>query len=183
MPESTVRNRQSPPPFAPPCRHGPGAQKKLFFNLRRAKARRSELGDADLGSSALASIAAELGVREDEVVAVDRRLGAGDRSLNAPVKDSGEAEFQDYLVDDTEDPETRYAAQEEYAHRDKLLHKAMGRLNTRERDILTRRRLNEDRSTLAVLSKQYGVSRERIRQIEVKAFDKLRDAMLKEEPA
>ena len=159
------------------------AQKKLFFNLRRAKAARDELGSTDLGSTAVASIAAELGVREDEVIAVDRRLGVGDRSLNAPVKDGGAAEFQDYLVDAAEDPETRYAAREEYAHHDKILHKAMGRLNPRERDILTQRRLNEDRSTLAVLSEKYGVSRERIRQIEGKAFDKLRVTMLKEVPA
>ncbi len=159
------------------------AQKKLFFNLRRAKAARGELGDGDLGSSAVASIAAELGVGEDEVVAADRRLGAGDRSLNAPMKDGVEAEFQDYLVDDTEDPETRYAAREEHAHRGKLLRKAMRRLNPREKDILTQRRLAEDRSTLAILSEKYGVSRERIRQIEIKAFDKLRAAMLKQAPA
>ena len=155
-------------------------KKKLFFKLRRAKVARGVLGDGDLAPPVAQSIAEELGVGVDDVIEMDRRLGGRDRSLNAPVKAAGEVEFQDYLVDDTQDPEARYGDAEQLAYRRKRMHKALRRLNPRERDIFTQRRLNEDRPTLARLSAKYGVSRERIRQIEVKAFAKLRDALHQE---
>ncbi len=159
------------------------AQKKLFYNLRRVKASHDEIGDAVLTPEAAETIAGEIGVTAAEVIDMDSRLGGGDQSLNTMVKSESETEWQDFLVDETPDQEIRVAENQELNQRRALMHRALGGLSPREQDILVQRRLNEDKVTLADLSEKYGVSRERIRQIEGNAFNKLRKAMLTEAPA
>ncbi len=158
------------------------AQKKLFFNLRRLKAANDEFGYGDLPPETVSAIAQELDVSEDEVVEMNRRLSAVDRSLNAPVGE-GDGEGLDFLVDETEDPEAVLLAEDETARRRRRLHDALQTLKPREREIVTERRLKEDRPTLQILSERYGVSRERIRQIETNAVQKLSKTLLAQDAA
>jgi RNA polymerase sigma-32 factor len=151
-------------------------QKKLFFNLRKAKSQISALDEGDLRPEQVKSIAKSLGVEENEVVERNRRLG-GDASLNAPVREEGEGEWQDWLVDESINQETALAESEERENRSKALRKALGVLNDRERRIFEARRLAEDPITLEELSDEFGVSRERVRQIEVRAFEKVQQAV------
>jgi RNA polymerase sigma-32 factor len=155
------------------------AQKKLFFNLRKAKARIGALEEGDLRPENVARIAHDLGVTEDEVISMNRRLSGGDASLNATIgsDDDGSAQWQDWLEDEDADQATDYAEREEYQSRMALMAEAMEVLNERERDILTQRRLQDNPVTLEDLSGVYDVSRERIRQIEVRAFEKLQKRM------
>ncbi len=154
------------------------AQKKLFFNLRRLKSRLGEVGDGDLPPAAVVKIAKELGVAEDDVVQMNRRLAATDHSLAAPVSSEGDREWQDTLVSEDEGQESLIAEASELAWRRGLLAESMQVLNARERHILAERRLKDQPKTLEDLSQIYGVSRERVRQIEARAFEKLRHAML-----
>jgi len=151
------------------------AQKKLFFNLRKAKARIGALEEGDLRPENVARIAHDLNVSEDEVIAMNRRMSGGDASLNATVGSDGEGatSWQDWLEDEDADQATEYAERDELETRRALLIAAMDVLNERERDILAQRRLRDDPVTLEELSSRYDVSRERIRQIEVRAFEKL----------
>jgi RNA polymerase sigma-32 factor len=153
------------------------AQKKLFFNLRRIKGEIQAIEEGDLRPEHLTEIATRLNVSEDEVVSMNRRMLAPDNSLNAPLRIDGEGEWQDWLVDETENQETRLGESEELKQRRELLQNALGRLNERERHILVERRLSEEPSTLEQLSQVYGISRERVRQIEVRAFEKLQKSM------
>ncbi|HVY32824.1 MAG TPA: RNA polymerase sigma factor RpoH [Caulobacteraceae bacterium] len=154
------------------------AQKKLFFNLRRAKSEISALEEGDLRPEHVSQIATKLGVLDEEVVSMNRRLSGGDASLNSPMRADSESEWQDWLVDDkTPSQESVLAENEEHDIRMTLLDDAMKSLSDRERRILTERRLKEDSTTLEDLAAQYGVSRERVRQIEVRAFEKLQKAM------
>ncbi|WP_316014801.1 RNA polymerase sigma factor RpoH [Roseobacter sp. HKCCA0434] len=155
------------------------AQKKLFFNLRKAKNKIGALEEGDLRPENVAKIATDLGVTEDEVTSMNRRLSGGDASLNAPLKADGEgaSEWQDWLTDDDADQAEAYAEQDELDSRRTLLMEAMEDLNERERHILTERKLKDEPLTLEDLSQEYGVSRERIRQIEVRAFEKLQKRM------
>ena len=157
------------------------AQKKLFFNLRKAKARIGALEEGDLLPENVAQIAHDLGVTEDEVVSMNRRLSGGDASLNAMVGGGGDSDsvtqWQDWLEDEDADQAGAYEARNELESRRELLVEAMKVLNERERDILIQRRLQDETITLEDLSSQYDVSRERIRQIEVRAFDKLQQRM------
>jgi RNA polymerase sigma-32 factor len=153
------------------------AQKKLFFNLRKAKSQISAFEEGDLHPEHLAAIATKLGVTEEEVTNMNRRLG-GDASLNAPLRADGESEWQDWLADDTAvSQDTQLADDEDKGIRRSLLQEAMEELTDREKHILTERRLKDDPVTLEELAGQYGVSRERVRQIEVRAFEKLQKAM------
>lgn len=149
------------------------AQKKLFFNLRRLKGQLQAIEEGDLHPETVKTIADKLDVSEDDVVQMNRRLAGADHSLNAPMRVDGEGEWQDWLVDETPDQETVFGEAEEMGKRRDLLTDAMQTLNDRERRILTERRLKDDPSTLEDLSKEFGVSRERVRQIEVRAFEKL----------
>lgn len=153
------------------------AQKKLFFNLRRLKGQMQAIDDGDLKPEQVDQIAKALGVSDAEIVSMNRRLTAPDRSLNAPLKSDGEGEWQDWLVDEGADQERRLGEAEELSGRQDMLSKALLTLNPRERHILQERRLEEDPSTLEDLSRHYNVSRERIRQIEARAFEKLQKAM------
>lgn len=154
------------------------AQKKLFFNLRRLKRDLKAIEEGDLSPENVALIAKRLDVPEAEVVAMNRRIGSGgDQSLNAPIRMDGEGEWQDWLTDETESQETRLGAEEELYMRQKLLNQAMLKLNPREREIIIARRLAEPPATLEDLSQKHNVSRERIRQIEVRAFEKLQDSI------
>uniref|UniRef100_UPI004047D065 RNA polymerase sigma factor RpoH n=2 Tax=Yoonia sp. TaxID=2212373 RepID=UPI004047D065 len=155
------------------------AQKKLFFNLRKAKNRIGALEDGDLRPENVARIATDLGVTEDEVVSMNRRLSGGDTSLNAVVGSDGEGttQWQDWLEDDSVDTAGDYEASDELTARREIMAEAMDVLNEREKDILVQRRLSEETITLEDLSSQYDVSRERIRQIEVRAFEKLQERM------
>ena len=155
------------------------AQKKLFFNLRKAKNRIGALEEGDLRPEHVQKIAHDLNVTEDEVIAMNRRLSGGDASLNATVGSDGEgtAQWQDWLEDEDADQAGDYEAADELTVRRELLERAMDALNDREKDILVQRRLVDDPVTLEDLSEQYKVSRERIRQIEVRAFEKLQSAM------
>ncbi len=153
------------------------AQKKLFFNLRRLKSQLQELEDGDLSPEAVRQIAETLDVTEQDVIEMNRRLGGPDHSLNTFLREDSETEWQDWLVDERETAEETVAAEEELGYRRRLLEQAMHVLNDRERHILTERRLKEPPTTLEELSKHYGVSRERIRQIEVRAFEKLQKEM------
>jgi RNA polymerase sigma-32 factor len=153
------------------------AQKKLFFNLRRVKGQLQALEEGDLKPEQVKAIAHKLGVPEEDVVSMNRRLG-GDTSLNAPIRaESDSGEWQDWLPDDTPDQEQQLAESEELEHRRNYLKKAMATLNDRERRIFEARRLSEDPATLEDLSAEFGVSRERIRQIEVRAFEKVQKAV------
>lgn len=153
------------------------AQKKLFFNLRRMKGQMQALEEGDLKPDQVATIAHKLAVTEDEVVSMNRRLGGPDASLNVRVGEDGGAEWQDWLAQEEETQETRLGEREEFNNRMALLQDAMSGLNARERHIIQERRLREDPVTLEDLAAEYGVSRERIRQIEVRAFEKLQKAM------
>ncbi len=155
------------------------AQKKLFFNLRKAKSRIGALEEGDLRPEHVQKIAHDLNVTEEEVISMNRRLSGGDASLNATVGSEGEgtAQWQDWLEDEDADQATSYAESDELKVRRELLERAMEALNEREKDILIQRRLVDDPVTLEDLSEQYKVSRERIRQIEVRAFEKLQNAM------
>jgi len=153
------------------------AQKKLFFNLRRLKGQMQAIDDGDLQPEQVSKIATMLAVPEQDVVNMNRRLAAPDHSLNAPVRMDSEGEWQDWLVDESESQETRLGESQELGLRRDLLEKAMTHLNDRERHILTERRLKENPTTLEDLSQQYGISRERVRQIEVRAFEKLQKAI------
>jgi RNA polymerase sigma-32 factor len=153
-------------------------QKKLFFNLRRAKSEISALEDGDLRHEHVQQIATKLGVLNEEVISMNRRLSGPDASLNAPMRSDSESEWQDWLADDTTpSQESVLAESEERDVRMSLLEEAMKELTDRERRILTERRLKDDPTTLEELASQYGVSRERVRQIEVRAFEKLQKAM------
>ena len=152
-------------------------QKKLFFNLRKAKSKISALEEGDLRPDQLKLIAKRLGVTEQDVVDMNRRLG-GDVSLNAPIREDGDSgEWQDWLVDDVSDQETRLAESEESDNRRKALGDALSVLNDRERRIFEARRLADDPITLEDLAAEFGVSRERVRQIEVRAFEKVQRAV------
>ena len=154
------------------------AQKKLFFNLRRLKGKIGAVEDGDLKPADLKQIATTLGVDEREVVDMNRRMSmGGDASLNSPLREEGEGEWQDWLADDGPLADELLADAEERDQRHELLVQAMATLNERERDILTQRRLVDEPQTLEELSQTYGISRERIRQIEVRAFEKLSKAM------
>ncbi len=155
------------------------AQKKLFFNLRKAKARIGALEEGDLRPENVAQIANDLGVTEEEVISMNRRMSGGDASLNATVGSEGEGtmQWQDWLEDEDADQASDYEARDELDARRELLAAALEVLNDREKDILTQRRLMDQPVTLEELSTQYNVSRERIRQIEVRAFEKLQKKM------
>ena len=155
------------------------AQKKLFFNLRKAKSRIGALDEGDMHPDNVAKIAGDLGVSEAEVVSMNRRLSGGDASLNAMISADGESsmEWQDWLEDEDADQAAEYEFQDELSMRRDMLNSAMSGLNDRERDILTQRRLVDEVVTLEELSENYGVSRERVRQIEVRAFEKLQEKM------
>ena len=155
------------------------AQKKLFFNLRKAKAKVGALEEGDLRPENVARIATELNVTEAEVIDMNRRLSGGDASLNVTVGADGEGstQWQDWLEDEDSDQAGDYAEKDEFEARHALLTQAMSALNDRERDVLAKRRLSETPITLEELSESYGVSRERIRQIEVRAFEKLQERM------
>ena len=154
------------------------AQKKLFFNLRKAKSEIEALQEGDLRPDQVSLIATKLGVLDAEVISMNRRLAGGDASLNSPLRSDSESEWQDWLVDDqTPSQETVVAENQEKSQRMGLLGEAMIELTDRERHILTERRLKDDPTTLEQLASQYGVSRERVRQIEVRAFEKLQKSM------
>jgi len=153
------------------------AQKKLFFNLRRLKAQMSALEDGDLKSEQVEKIARVLQVPEQDVVSMNRRLASPDHSLNAPVRADSEGEWQDWLVDEQETQETELADRQDLSNRRMLLGEALKTLNERERHILIERRLKDEPTTLEELSQQYNISRERVRQIEVRAFEKLQKSM------
>ncbi|MFM8755234.1 MAG: RNA polymerase sigma factor RpoH [Phenylobacterium sp.] len=155
------------------------SQKKLFFNLRKAKSAISAFQEGDLHPDQVAVIATKLGVEESEVVSMNRRLSGPDASLNAPMRVDGESEWQDWLEDTgAVSQETQVAEDQEHTQRMSLLDAAMTELTDRERHILTERRLKDEPTTLEDLASHYGVSRERVRQIEVRAFEKLQKAML-----
>ncbi len=153
------------------------AQKKLFFNLRRLKGQMQAIDDGDLKPEQVAKIAKDLDVPEQDVINMNRRLAAPDHSLNAPVRMDSEGEWQDWLVDESDSQETELAEREEMNGRKALLTNALKTLNDRERHILIERRLKDNPTTLEDLSQQYDISRERVRQIEVRAFEKLQKAM------
>ena len=153
------------------------AQKKLFFNLRKLKGQLQAIEEGDLTPENVRKIATELDVPEADVVSMNRRLAAPDHSLNAPLRADSEGEWQDWLVDENDSQEQKLGERQELGIRRDLLAKAMTHLNERERRILSERRLKENPTTLEDLSQQYGISRERVRQIEVRAFEKLQKAI------
>ena len=155
------------------------AQKKLFFNLKKIKNQLSSNSMGDLNDDHVEEISKRLNVKKDEVVSMNRRLMGKEKSLNDPIKSDGDSEeWQDWVVDDKLDQELKFSQNQEFKQRKKLMNDSMNILNLREKEILTARRLSEDVVTLEDLSKKYKVSRERIRQIETKAFEKLQKAML-----
>jgi RNA polymerase sigma-32 factor len=149
------------------------AQKKLFFNLRKLKGELEAMEEGDLQPEQVESIATRLGVPEQDVISMNRRLAGPDNSLNAPLGEEGSGEWQDWLVEPSENQEDLLAEQEEFKKRAGLVKSAMSVLNDRERRILTARRLSDNPLTLEELSHEYGISRERVRQIEARAFEKL----------
>jgi len=153
------------------------AQKKLFFNLRRLKSQMQAIDDGDLAPEQVRKIADHLQVTEQDVVNMNRRLDGPDHSLNASLKAESETEWQDWLIDTTQSQEQTLADEDELDHRRSLLARAMHVLNDRERHILAERRLKDEPLTLEELSQHYGISRERVRQIEVRAFEKLQRAV------
>jgi RNA polymerase sigma-32 factor len=153
------------------------AQKKLFFNLRKAKSNIGAIEEGDLTPDHAKKLAQQLGVTERELTEMNRRLSGPDSSLNAPLRSESENEWQDWLADDTVDQETGLAEREERGDRHQALSVALDTLSERERDIIQERRLKDEPATLEELSQKYGVSRERVRQIEVRAFEKLQMAM------
>ncbi len=153
------------------------SQKKLFFNLRKIKSQISALDDGDLKPEQVKEISDKLGVPEDDVVSMNQRMAGPDNSLNAPLRADSEGEWQDWLVDDNPDQEIELGKNQEHQQRMEYLEGALSTLNDRERDILIKRRLSEDPVTLEDLSKVYDISRERVRQIEVRAFEKVQKAV------
>jgi RNA polymerase sigma-32 factor len=154
------------------------AQKKLFFNLRKIKGQMKAIEEGDLSPERVQEIADKLSVSEDDVVQMNRRMAAPDNSLNAPLRSDGEGgEWQDWLVDEGASQEEVLGETEEFQERMRLLRDAMKGLNEREQHIITERRLSEEPTTLEQLSQHYGISRERVRQIEVRAFEKLQKAI------
>ena len=153
------------------------AQKKLFFNLRKLKGQLQAIEEGDLAPETVTKIATELDVPEQDVINMNRRLASPDHSLNAPLRADSEGEWQDWLVDEADSQEIRLADQEELSKRRRLLKNAMHHLNDRERRIISERRLRDNPTTLEDLSQEYGISRERVRQIEVRAFEKLQKAI------
>ena len=153
------------------------AQKKLFFNLRKLKAQMKALEVGDLTPEHVTEISERLDVPEKDVVSMNRRLAKSDSSLNAPLREEGEGEWQDWLVDETQNQEQLLAENQELDGRRALLNSAMDGLKNRERHILFERRLKDQPATLEVLSQEYGISRERVRQIEVRAFEKLQKSL------
>jgi RNA polymerase sigma-32 factor len=153
------------------------AQKKLFFNLRKLKGQMQAIDEGDLDPDQINEISQALNVPETDVVNMNRRLGSPDHSLNAPLRIDGDGEWQDWLVDEGENQESEFADREELTKRRGLLKDAMLTLNERERHILEERRLKENPTTLEDLSQEYGISRERVRQIEVRAFEKLQKSI------
>jgi RNA polymerase sigma-32 factor len=153
------------------------AQKKLFFNLRRLKSQMQAIEEGDLSPEAVKQIATTLAVTEQEVIDMNRRLEGPDHSLNAQLRADGDSEWQDWLVDDSASQEAVVVEEDELGHRRRLLEEAMKVLNDRERHILNERRLKDEPTTLEDLSAEYGISRERVRQIEVRAFEKLQKAV------
>jgi RNA polymerase sigma-32 factor len=153
------------------------SQKKLFFNLRRLKGQMQAIEDGDMQPEQVAKVARVLGVPEQDVISMNRRLAAPDNSLNAPIRMDGEGEWQDWLVDDADSQEESIGDREEMTGRRALLTTALKTLNDRERHILIQRRLKDEPTTLEDLSQQYNISRERVRQIEVRAFEKLQKSM------
>ena len=154
------------------------AQKKLFFNLKKIKNQISPNNNGDLNMEHVNEISKRLNVKKEEVVSMNRRLLGKEKSLNAPVNDENATEWQDWIVDSKIDQELQLSNDQEFKQRKKLMDDSMSVLNLREKEILTARRLSEDASTLEELSKKYKLSRERIRQIETKAFEKLQKAIL-----
>ncbi len=154
------------------------AQKKLFFNLRRLKGRMQELEGGDLTPEAVASIAADLDVPEAEVVEMNRRLAANDSSLNTRMGEDQDSEWQDLLSDDRPNQESRFADAQELGTRQAILHDVLGSLGERDREILVARRLRDEPLTLEELSQRFHISRERVRQIEVRAFERVQKAVL-----
>ena len=153
------------------------AQKKLFFNLRKLKGQLQAIDDGDLSPENVKKISENLNVPEAEVVSMNRRLSGPDNSLNAPLKVEGDGEWQDWLVDESANQEEILGEQEELDGRRKLLEQSLANLNERERHIFVERRLTEDPKTLEELSEVYNISRERVRQIEVRTFEKVQTAM------
>ena len=154
------------------------AQKKLFFNLKKIKNKLSANNTGDMSSEHVSEISKRLNVKKEEVISMNRRLLGKEKSLNDPIKNEDGAEWQDWIVDHKTDQELKLSQDQEFVERKKLMDSSMNILNPREREILTARRLSENISTLEDLSKRYKVSRERIRQIETKAFEKLQKSML-----
>ena len=154
------------------------AQKKLFFNLKKLKNQLSANNEGDLKPQHVDEISKRLNVKKEEVISMNRRLHGKEKSLNDPVKDDSGTEWQDWIVDDKLDQELKLSQDQELDERKNLMKSSMDILNAREKEILTARKLSENAATLEVLSKKYKVSRERIRQIETKAFEKLQKAML-----
>ena len=154
------------------------AQKKLFFNLKKIKNQISSGNNGDLKAEHVDKISKMLNVKKEEVVSMNRRLLGKEKSLNDPIRDEGGGEWQDWIVDDKVDQELKLSHEQEFNQRKKLMDDSISILNPREKDILTSRRLSENAPTLEDLSKKYNISRERIRQIETKAFEKLQKAML-----
>ena len=153
------------------------AQKKLFFNLKKIKSKISAIEDGDLTPDQVDKIATELSVPHKEVISMNRRISGSDYSLNSPVTDDNSGEWQDWLEDDSQNQEASFADTEEYLIKKNILSDSLEYLNERERDIISERQLSENPLTLEELSNRYGVSRERIRQIEAKAFEKLQTKM------
>ena len=154
------------------------AQKKLFFNLKKIKNQLSATSTGDLKPEHVNEISKRLNVKKEEVISMNRRMSGKEKSLNDPIKDGDGTEWQDWLTDDSLDQELKFSQNQELNERKKLMNQSIGILNQREKEILSARRLSENSSTLEDLSKKYKVSRERIRQIETKAFEKLQKAML-----
>ena len=154
------------------------AQKKLFFNLKKIKNQISPNTNGDLKNEHVEQISKMLNVKKDEVVSMNRRLQGKEKSLNDPIKYDGDGEWQDWLVDEKTDQELKISQDQELSQRKKLMEDSFDILNSREKDILTARRLSDNIATLEDLSKKYKLSRERIRQIETRAFEKLQKAML-----
>ena len=154
------------------------AQKKLFFNLKKLKNQIAPKSEGDLKDEHVNEIAKKLDVNKEEVVSMNRRLLGKEKSLNAPIKDEDGTEWQDWIADDEIDQELKVSHQQELSQRKKLMDDSMSILNSREKEILTARRLTDDVATLEDLSKKFKISRERVRQIETKAFEKLQKAML-----
>ena len=154
------------------------AQKKLFFNLKKIKNQLAPNNSGDLNIEHVKEISKRLNVKQEEVVSMNRRLLGKDKSLNNPIKDGNDGEWQDWIIDDKIDQELKFSNQQEFTQRKKLMDNSMNILNPREKEILTARKLSDEIATLEDLSKKYKISRERVRQIETKAFEKLQKATL-----